>query len=170
MPRTKRGASAAESSSPKSVYAQARVLLHLSSAPTSEDVPLVGRDSECDQLVRFLSHSFPHVFPASPEPRQGEEGLKGGKALYVSGSPGTGKTAVVSKLVDTMKTKVAGIPVAMLNCTTLGKDVGRLWSTLADILGLRTKVDTVERFKEIVTAEGNPMCAMHRASAPGRHS
>jgi cell division control protein 6 len=139
------------------------VLLHLSSAPTSDDVPLVGRDSESDHLVRFLSHSFPDVFTPSPETQQDEEGLKAGKALYVSGSPGTGKTALVSKLVNTLKGKRKGVSVAMLNCTSLGKEVGRVWSTLADALGLGTKVDNAERFKEIVMTKGKPMSVLRVA-------
>jgi hypothetical protein len=45
----------------------------------------------------------------------------------------------------------------MLNCTSLGVNVKHVWTKLADDLGLGTKVDSAERFREIVEARGEPM-------------
>ncbi|KAJ3247618.1 Origin recognition complex, subunit 1 [Chytriomyces hyalinus] len=68
-------------------YAQMRDLLHVSHVP--DDLPC--RDSQFEQVYTFLTSAI-------------EKG--GGECIYISGVPGTGKTATVRQVVKTLKEQV----------------------------------------------------------------
>ncbi|KAJ5498862.1 ATPase AAA-type core [Penicillium expansum] len=90
-----------QSATPKianSVYSQARQLF----ARGSNSGRLVGRDAEREKLVSFIT--------------EGVESRKGG-CLYISGPPGTGKSAMVQEVcgdIDLSKVKVSHV-----NCASM---------------------------------------------------
>ena len=86
--------------SPKSqsVYAAARQLFTQSSSPAR----IVGRDRERQQLTNFIS--------------AGINARKGG-CTYVSGPPGTGKSALVQEILQELPQR-DGIKASVINCVT----------------------------------------------------
>ena len=140
---------------------------------------LVGRNVEKEQLLDFLKINVPSLFPQKAGAGNGNgseytasavesaEGDADGaspsaapahraKAMYISGSPGTGKTALVSHVLERLQAQQAGqlsassakgkgraVPgtaaqtrTAFLNCASIA--VGKkeeIWMRLADALG-----------------------------------
>jgi cell division control protein 6 len=86
--------------SPKSqsVYAQARQLFTQSNDP----IRLIGRDGERAQLSAFLT--------------KGVE-LKRGGCMYISGPPGTGKSALVQETFQRFSGQ-DGVRISVINCVT----------------------------------------------------
>ena len=110
-PRTPRTPSTP--SNTQTVYDCARQLFTRSAAPG----PLIGREDERSELVNFI-----------------EAGIasKSGRCLYVSGPPGTGKSALVSEVCQNFKSSV-GLRTAYINCMSAkcSNDVyGRLMEEL----------------------------------------
>ena len=66
-----------------SAYHQAKQMFH-----TAKPERLIGRDKETDHVRSFL---------------KGHMSKKTGGSLYISGAPGTGKTAVLTCIIDEMK-------------------------------------------------------------------
>ena len=110
-PRTPRTPSTP--SNTQTVYNCARQLFTRSAAPG----PLIGRENERKELENFI-----------------EAGIasKSGRCMYVSGPPGTGKSALVSEVCQTFK-KSVGLRTAYINCMSAkcSNDVyGRLMEEL----------------------------------------
>ncbi|KAK2810381.1 hypothetical protein FQN50_003112 [Emmonsiellopsis sp. PD_5] len=99
----------------QSVYAPARQLFARSAAPTR----LVGRDTEREELCAFLQDAIES---------------KHGGCMYVSGPPGTGKSAMVDEVcqdIDVAKS----VKVARINCASMtsSKDIyAKLTDELCD--------------------------------------
>ena len=112
-PRTPRTPSTP--SNTQTAYNCARQLFTRSAAPG----PLIGREDERKELEKFI-----------------EAGIasKAGRCMYVSGPPGTGKSALVSEVFQTYKSS-EGIRTAYVNCMSAkcSNDVyGRLLEELVD--------------------------------------
>ncbi|OJT11608.1 Cell division control protein 6 -like protein [Trametes pubescens] len=109
------------------IHVRARALLR----PTCNDTPqFAGRSSERQKiesfLISFLADQIDAEVPST---------------LYVSGSPGTGKTALVNAVLAAMEAKLQakGTRVLSVNCMALA-GVDAVWQRLADILGSGCKV------------------------------
>ncbi|KAJ6139344.1 ATPase AAA-type core [Penicillium samsonianum] len=90
-----------QSATPKianSVYSQARQLF----ARGSNSGRLVGRDAEREKLVSFIT--------------EGVESRKGG-CLYISGPPGTGKSAMVQEVCGDLD--LSNVKVSHVNCASM---------------------------------------------------
>ena len=109
-PRTPRTPST-PSNSVLTVYNQARLLFSRSSNPGL----LVGREEERAELVKFISN---HV-----------DGSRSG-CLYVSGPPGTGKSALVGEMGANYEESTS-IQYAYVNCMSI-KTISELYSRLIE--------------------------------------
>lgn len=110
------------------IYARARSLLRLSAhASCSNSDQLVGRTVEREQLDAFLRFSVPQLF--DPDDTEFDKPQKA-KALYISGSPGTGKTALLKHVLDGLKAKQNAKSIAFLNCTTV-TNAADIWERIA---------------------------------------
>lgn len=98
-----------------SVYNQARQLFARCSNPGK----LVGRDSERDELSAFVSTAI---------------GSKSSGCLYVSGPPGTGKSALLNEIIEE-QTKDRNVPVSVVNCMSVRstKDLSQKLSNDLDL-------------------------------------
>lgn len=116
------------------IYARARALLRSTS---NGMLPLSGRATERALINEFIMAFVDEA--KNPAPVQCT-------SLYISGSPGTGKTAVVNSVISE-----SAIPptfaVITINCMALN-DVEFLWSRLADELS-STKVKARKATKGI---------------------
>lgn len=112
-------------SSLQSVSAKARALLR----PTSNNVSTIaGREKERDEIRSFI---LPFL--------QGSETADCRyPVLYISGSPGTGKTALVNEVLRTLTTELTGASAAIvpINCMALAS-VDALFTTLVERLQLQ---------------------------------
>lgn len=95
-------------------YQSARQALH-SSAP--ENLP--GRETELMELEQFIEEHLEK---------------KSSGSLYVSGPPGTGKTASLSKIMLQSKFKLA-FKIVYVNCTTM-KSAGAIYGKILHELGI----------------------------------
>ncbi|KAL2271213.1 hypothetical protein VTJ83DRAFT_584 [Remersonia thermophila] len=102
-------------STSQTIYHQARQLFARSADPGQ----LIGRDDERAKLLAFLERC------ATDRP---------GGCLYVSGPPGTGKSAMVKAVTDEVAARCASIRKASINCMSMrsSKD---LYATLLEELG-----------------------------------
>ncbi|XP_026673019.1 cell division control protein 6 homolog isoform X2 [Ceratina calcarata] len=98
-------------------YRNARKALH-SSVPDS----LPGRESELEKLHEFMEEHLKNETSGS---------------LYVSGPPGTGKTACLSKLMQKTEFK-SKLKVVYINCTTM-KSAATIYAKIIQELGLNVK-------------------------------
>ncbi|XP_063261044.1 cell division control protein 6 homolog [Prinia subflava] len=116
-------------------YQQAKQVLHAA-------VPdrLQGRERETGILRQFLQE---HVLGRRPG------------SLYVSGAPGTGKTACLSRVLLDYKDKLAGSKTVVLNCMALGSPQS-VFPALAQHLGLpmATGRERVRSLEKHLTAQG----------------
>ncbi|XP_064598385.1 cell division control protein 6 homolog [Liolophura sinensis] len=104
-------------------YQKAKKVLH-----TAKPDRLVCREKETEQITEFL-----------------EENISGGSSgsLYISGAPGTGKTAVLTTVIDKIQKKYH-CKTVYVNCMTL-KDSQAIFSRLAsDITGKQTTCRTAK--------------------------
>lgn len=97
-PRTPRSIDALKTRE-QNVYTQARQLFTQSAAPAR----LIGRDSERQQLRDFIQNSA---------------NTSQGGCTYVSGPPGTGKSALVQEVLDEFES-VPNVRISSINCVTL---------------------------------------------------
>ncbi len=125
-PRTPKSP-ATPSNSSTTVYARARQLFARSSNPGA----LVGRDAEREEIQTFISTALDS---------------KAGGCLYVSGPPGTGKSALTLEILPhvTMRTKLSH---SVINCMSM-KTTKDLSAKLADDLNLGAEVS----FDDLKTA------------------
>ncbi|XP_041318812.1 cell division control protein 6 homolog isoform X1 [Pyrgilauda ruficollis] len=116
-------------------YQQAKQVLHAA-------VPerLQGREQETGMLRQFL---LEHVLGRRPG------------SLYVSGAPGTGKTACLSRVLLDCKDKLAGSRTVVLNCMALGSPHS-VFPALAQQLGLpvATGRECIRSLEKHLTAQG----------------
>ncbi|UNI21071.1 AAA ATPase [Purpureocillium takamizusanense] len=99
----------------QTVYHSARQLF----ARGAEPGQLIGREAEREQLIRFLDRCK----SAAPS-----------GCLYVSGAPGTGKSAMITQ-VTSEYSACEGVRSAFINCMSI-KSSKDLYSTLLTALGL----------------------------------
>ncbi|NXQ87602.1 CDC6 protein, partial [Nyctibius grandis] len=116
-------------------YQEAKRVLHAA-------VPdrLHGRDGETGTIRQFLRE---HVCGRRPG------------SLYISGAPGTGKTACLSRVLLDCKDELAGSQTVVLNCMALGSPQG-VFPAVAQRLGLPAAAgrDGVRRLEKQLTAPG----------------
>lgn len=98
------------------IYRKARKALH-SSVPQN----LPGRENELQKLEEFIEKHLKNETSGS---------------LYVSGSPGTGKTACLSKLISKTEFK-SKFNIIYINCTTM-KSAATIYTKISQELGLST--------------------------------
>ncbi|KAK4156938.1 P-loop containing nucleoside triphosphate hydrolase protein [Chaetomidium leptoderma] len=98
----------------QTVYHQARQLFSRSADPGQ----LIGRDDERTQLETFLGRC---------------KTSRPGGCLYVSGPPGTGKSAIVNKITEEVVSESDSIKKAYVNCMSI-KSSKDLYITLLDQL------------------------------------
>ncbi|GAA5833808.1 hypothetical protein JCM3766R1_000105 [Sporobolomyces carnicolor] len=146
------------------VFAHAHLLLSTSS-PLTSALPLSGRSDQRDTLVAFLTRRFPSVYSplgdaststARPSTLRGP----GPAALYASGPPGIGKTAllssVLSRFVDEVRERGQEdeIKVCMRNCSTVGMG-DDAWERLGTGLGMDWSAKCVTEEGGQVKLKGN---------------
>ncbi|KAI9903071.1 hypothetical protein N3K66_002423 [Trichothecium roseum] len=115
----------------QTVYHTARQLF----ARGAEPGQLVGRDSERDQLVKFLDRT---------------ESSNPSGCLYVSGPPGTGKSAMITESVKSYAGK-EGVCSGYVNCMSI-KSSKDLYNTLLDKIGegeALTEADAVSTLQRV---------------------
>ncbi|GAA5960235.1 hypothetical protein JCM3765_002513 [Sporobolomyces pararoseus] len=141
-------ASKSPSTSIPHVFAHAHLLLSTSS-PLTSSLPLSGRSDQRDTLLAFLTRRFPTVY--SDHPQTNSRG-PGPAALYASGPPGIGKTALLSSVLGDFVKKVEEkglgieggeeIRVCMRNCSTAGTGESA-WETIGTGLGMDWKTNGI---------------------------
>ncbi|EAQ93253.1 hypothetical protein CHGG_01488 [Chaetomium globosum CBS 148.51] len=99
----------------QTVYHQARQLFSRSAGPGQ----LIGRDDEREQLHKFLERC---------------NTTRPSGCLYVSGPPGTGKSAMVNSITDEVVSGSDSVRKAYINCMSI-KSSKDLYITLLDQLG-----------------------------------
>ncbi|KAJ3018225.1 hypothetical protein NUW54_g392 [Trametes sanguinea] len=108
------------------IHVRARALLR----PTCNDTPqFAGRSSERQRIESFvIGFLASRIDPDAPS------------TLYVSGSPGTGKTALVNAVLASLdlKLQAQGTQVLSINCMALD-GVDAVWQRLAETLGSAAK-------------------------------
>lgn len=103
----------------------------LASVPEDEAAgagALIGRSAEYAALTSFL------VPALAPPPSRGGGHHPATKTMYVAGPPGTGKTALVSRLADQERSK--GTTVGVVNCFTAAAGPGgrAMWERVGEEL------------------------------------
>ena len=117
-PRTPRGSRVSTPSS-RSVYEDAKRCLSSSAGGENEKTRIIGRDNERGELQSFISTCM---------------GSARNGALYVSGPPGTGKSALISEVTGSL-TLPDTVKRAYLNCMSV-KSANDLYHTLLSELGI----------------------------------
>lgn len=123
------------------LHIRARALLR----STTDSFDVIGRQAE----RKFVSDFLEPFFGGSP-------GFDNSPtSLYISGSPGTGKTALVTSTLARMKTD--DVRTAYINCMGL-KDVDVLWSRVIATLGepsisRKTKASNFRQFERKLAEE-----------------
>ncbi|THV05128.1 P-loop containing nucleoside triphosphate hydrolase protein [Dendrothele bispora CBS 962.96] len=106
------------------IHARARALLR-STCNDSSSMP--GRENERAILVEFITN----FLESSPH----DDFL----SLYISGSPGSGKTALVNSVIDSVDIQSKGAKIVVINCMAL-RDVDALWERIIEELeGLKKR-------------------------------
>ncbi|NXD87005.1 CDC6 protein, partial [Halcyon senegalensis] len=116
-------------------YQQAKRVLH-----TAVPDRLHSREKEMGIIRQFLRE---HICGRRPG------------SLYISGAPGTGKTACLSRILLDCKDELAGSKTIVLNCMALSSPTG-VFPAVAQELGLpgATGRDAVRRLEKRLTAQG----------------
>ncbi|XP_026535462.1 cell division control protein 6 homolog [Notechis scutatus] len=122
-------------------YQQAKSLLH-----TAVPDRLLAREKETGILQQFL---LEHVCRKKPG------------SLYISGAPGTGKTACLNRALLDLKTELTGIQITVLNCMAL-KSSQAVFPAIAEQLGLAgaakaAKGDVIRKLEKWLTSESASM-------------
>ncbi|GAA5901797.1 hypothetical protein JCM8208_003591 [Rhodotorula glutinis] len=150
------------------VYAHASSLL--SPSLSTSVLSLLGRADQRDTLLAFLSRRIPAAYaaqgeagPSTPPSASTSRRGPGPAAMYVSGPPGIGKTALIGAVVDELRQRIderglgGEVRVAMENCATIaagGAGTGgeRAWTRLGAVLGVNMEdgeaLKAKERFEE----------------------
>ncbi len=125
----------------QSIYASARQLFTQASNPTR----LFGREKEREQLTSFLAHGIK---------------VRRGGCTYISGPPGTGKSALVHEVLqDSVQTD--GVKTSIINCVTV-KSASEVFEKLAQDYGVTetvTRKSQNQIFSKLFTSQAAK--AMH---------
>ncbi|KAK7802400.1 hypothetical protein U0070_023517 [Myodes glareolus] len=125
-------------------YQQAKLVLN-----TAVPDRLPAREKEMDVIRAFLKK---HIC-----------GKKAG-SLYLSGAPGTGKTACLSRILQDLKKEVEGFETIMLNCMSL-RSAQAVFPAIAREIG-QEKIcrpagkDLMRKLEKQLTAEKGPMIVL----------
>ena len=95
-------------------------------------------------------------------------------SLYISGSPGTGKTALVNDVLRVSRGNLEahGVRAVLINCMAL-KGIDAIWAALAEVLdgehtqGRRTrklKETSAQRVQRLLTAKNLKLCVLFSCS------
>ncbi|XP_032093575.1 cell division control protein 6 homolog [Thamnophis elegans] len=122
-------------------YQQAKSLLH-----TAVPDQLLAREKETGVLQGFL---LEHVCRKKPG------------SLYISGPPGTGKTACLNRALLDLKTELTGIQITVLNCMAL-RSSQDVFPAIAEKLGLAgvakaAKGDVIRKLEKRLTSKSASM-------------
>ncbi|GAA6003435.1 uncharacterized protein JCM10292_001587 [Rhodotorula paludigena] len=137
------------------IYTHASSLLAPSLATSS--LSLLGRADQHETLLAFLARRIPAVY-ASPSASSSEAGPStptkrpGPAAMYVSGPPGIGKTALISSVIGRFRAQVSErglgseVCVATENCAAIaaGSVGDKAWDRLAEALGVEMETEDEE--------------------------
>ncbi|GAA5870117.1 hypothetical protein JCM1840_003588 [Sporobolomyces johnsonii] len=145
------------------VYAHAHLLLS-SSSPLTSSLHLSGRSYQHETLLAFLSRRFPTVYaPSSSDASSRSDtppstpSRPGAPAMYVSGQPGIGKTALISSLLAEFGRNVGErdlvdeVKFCMENCSTVGAGEAA-WDRLGRALGIEMERRGKLKAKEVFEA------------------
>lgn len=127
--------SSPEETTARSKYQNARITLN-----SAETYSLPGREKELAELSEFLASGLRHKQSAS---------------MYISGPPGTGKTASLSKLLNASEF-TAQFQRVYVNCTSMSS-IGSIYKKVCAELGLRVGTE-----KECLLAIERHLAAKHR--------
>ncbi|KAJ4414266.1 AAA ATPase [Gnomoniopsis sp. IMI 355080] len=105
----------------QTIYHQARQLFSRSADPGQ----LIGRDDERSRLREFLTR---------------RDAARGHGCLYVSGPPGTGKSAMVNEIINEIVADSSSIRKAYVNCMSI-KSSKDLYITLVELLCNESEMD-----------------------------
>ncbi|XP_025897203.1 cell division control protein 6 homolog [Nothoprocta perdicaria] len=117
-------------------FQEAKRLLH-----TAVPECLLARERETSEIKRFLRE---HVCAGRPG------------SLYISGAPGTGKTACVSRVLQDCQGELASSKTVVLNCMSLSSSQG-VFAAVASQLGLQPRAPARELARQLeqqLTAKG----------------
>ncbi|GAA5905510.1 hypothetical protein JCM5296_000379 [Sporobolomyces johnsonii] len=155
--------STSSTSSIPHVYAHAHLLLS-SSSPLTSSLHLSGRSYQHETLLAFLSRRFPTVYaPSSSDASSRSDtppstpSRPGSPAMYVSGQPGIGKTALISSLLAEFGRNVGErdlvdeVKFCMENCSTVGAGEAA-WDRLGRALGIEMERRGKLKAKEVFEA------------------
>ncbi|KAG6929785.1 cell division cycle 6 [Chelydra serpentina] len=125
-------------------YQQVKSVLH-----TAVPDRLLAREKETDAIRRFLKE---HVCGEKPG------------SLYISGAPGTGKTACLSRILQDFQNELPGSKTIVLNCMSLSSSQA-VFPAIAEQIGQQgaPKVagrDLVRKLEKQLTAERMPMTVL----------
>ncbi|KAL8175919.1 UNVERIFIED_CONTAM: AAA ATPase [Gekko kuhli] len=128
----------------RTCYQQAKSLLH-----TAVPDQLHAREKETRFLHQFLKE---HVCGEKPG------------SLYISGAPGTGKTACLGRALQDLKTELAGSKVVVLNCMALQSSQA-VFPAIAEHLGQAgadkaARSDIIRKLEKRLMAKSGPMVLM----------
>ncbi|XP_052234424.1 cell division control protein 6 homolog [Dreissena polymorpha] len=116
-------------------YHQAKQVFH-----TAKPERLIGRDTEMTEIRSFL---------------KGHMTKKTAGSLYISGAPGTGKTAVLTHIIDELKGSHSCKSV-YLNCMTLDNSATVFGKLYTDITGknMPTAKERLRAVEKVLTSDG----------------
>ncbi|KAL4217460.1 AAA ATPase [Mactra antiquata] len=116
-------------------YHQVKQLFH-----TAKPDRLIGRDKETSEVRSFLKSHM---------------SKKTSGSLYISGAPGTGKTAVLSHIIDELK-GVHSCKTVYLNCMTLDNSSHVYGKLYTDICGKNapTSKERLRAVERLITTDG----------------
>ncbi|KAK1782087.1 cell division control protein Cdc6 [Copromyces sp. CBS 386.78] len=126
----------------QTAYHQARQLFSRSADPGE----LIGRDEEREKLNTFLDRCTT-THPSG--------------CLYVSGPPGTGKSAIVNKVTDKFASETSTVRKAYINCMSI-KSSKDLYVTLLD------QLVSQDEDKEELSTESDVVAALQKLILPKR--
>ncbi|XP_031209560.1 cell division control protein 6 homolog [Mastomys coucha] len=135
-------------------------------------VRLFKQEGTCYQQAKLvLNTAVPDRLPAR-EQEMGvirdflKEHVCGGKAgsLYLSGAPGTGKTACLSRILQDFKKEVKGFKTILLNCMSL-RSAQAVFPAIAQEIGREELCrpagkDLMRKLEKHLTAEKGPMIVL----------
>ncbi|EMD37480.1 hypothetical protein CERSUDRAFT_114125 [Gelatoporia subvermispora B] len=142
--------------SPLPLHARARALLR----PICNDVSNIAGRNEERKLIREFITSFLALAPSSAE----------NSALYVSGTPGTGKTALINAVMHSLEAELEPhtATVISVNCMAL-TSIDAIWDRLAEELsagsrqvkrGRRKAKETPSQRVEALLADSGRKCVL----------
>ncbi|KAG0175774.1 AAA ATPase [Apophysomyces sp. BC1021] len=124
------------------LYQSAKAIFRRTAVPSR----LIARDAERQQMIEFWKQ---HVIGNKPG------------CLYISGSPGTGKTAMLSEVMrkmddDMMALRNHQVKMVMVNCMSVGEPKGIYAKLVTEFTGQRTHSgDVVQQAEKLLNGKKN---------------